>query len=234
MREAQATMAPYEGTAVLETMAEAANYNAWLAGVVIAEARAAAGGRVLDFGAGCGTTAGAVTAAGFAVDCVEPDGCLRERLRAAGLPAHAALPDDRRYDFIYSLNVLEHVDEDRRQLRALRSALRPGGRLLLYVPAFMCLYSAFDRAVGHRRRYRRGDLCARLADAGFTVTSAAYADSLGFLAGLAYRVAGPRDGSLDRRGLTLYDRAVFPLSRRLDRVTGRLVGKNLLVTATAP
>lgn len=223
---------PYSGTAVLETMEEARNYTAYLTGLVLT---AAGGARsVLDVGAGRGTMALALARAGYEVECVEPDDALRRHIAARGRPAHAALPVGRSYDFIYSLNVLEHIEDDDAHLRTLRGALRPGGRLLLYVPAFMCLYSAFDRMVGHHRRYTRPQLRDRLAAAGFTVDTIRYTDSLGFLAALVYRLIGPDDGTLSRRSLVAYDRLAFPLSRRLDRVVGPYVGKNLLAVARAP
>jgi SAM-dependent methyltransferase len=75
----------------------------------------------------------------------------------------------RRLDTILCLNVLEHIDDDRGALRRLRDTLRPGGRLLLLVPAHEWLYGAIDRAIDHHRRYDRGGLVAKLAEAGFEV-----------------------------------------------------------------
>src|SRR5437588_738887 len=69
--------------------------------------------------------------------------------------------------------------------------------------------------------------------AGFRVDRCSYADSLGFLAALAYRAVGNRSGDLNPRSVTVYDRFAFPLSRALDHVTGRLFGKNLALIATA-
>jgi hypothetical protein len=57
-----------------------------------------------------------------------------------------------------------------------------------------------------------------------------YVDSVGFVASLLYRLSG-RDGSVTARSILLYDRLAFPPSRLVDRVTRRLVGKNLLVVA---
>lgn len=227
-------MSSYTGTDNLEVMAEAVNYNAFLAGLVRAPMRP--GDRVLDFGAGTGTFALPLAAAGHPPACVEPDPGLAARLRAAGLEVHAsadALPPGG-LDYAYSLNVLEHIDDDRGALARLHAALRPGGTLMLYVPAFPLLFSAMDRKVGHVRRYRRGDLQAKCREAGFVVERCRYVDSLGFFAALAYRIGGDRDGGIDRRALALYDRWVFPASRWLDRITGRGFGKNLWLLARRP
>jgi len=73
------------------------------------------------------------------------------------------------FDLVGLFDVLEHLDDDLQALRALRQQLRPGGRLLLTVPAHMALWSDYDGASGHRRRYSRHELVARLAEAGFEV-----------------------------------------------------------------
>ncbi len=132
---------------------------------------------------------------------------------------------------MFAFNVLEHIDDDEAVLRELRRVVRPGGRLLVYVPAFMCLYSGMDRLVGHVRRYRRKGLVEMATRAGWTVTACTHADSLGFLTSLAYRAFGPRHGRLDPRSAALYDRWVFPLSRVLDRALAPVGGKNLVLWA---
>jgi hypothetical protein len=88
-----------------------------------------------------------------------------------------------------------------------------------------------DRRVGHVRRYRRSRLVRLLEQAGYSVEKARYADSLGFVAALVYRVLGSDDGSINRRALAFYDRWVFPVSVLLDRVVGRWFGKNVIVLA---
>jgi SAM-dependent methyltransferase len=222
------------GTENLEVMAEAVAYNAFLLGLIADAVPPAA--RTLDFGAGRGTFAGPLRAAGRAMVCVEPDPTARAALTAAGLEAHADLTTvaEGSLDACYSLNVLEHVADDAAVLAALHARLRPGAPLVLYVPAFQMLYSAMDARVGHLRRYRKGPLVRLVEDAGFVVRKAAYVDSLGFLASLAYRWLGRADGAIDRKALRTYDRYVFPLSRRLDSLVGPLAGKNVAVWAYRP
>jgi SAM-dependent methyltransferase len=71
------------------------------------------------------------------------------------------------FDLIGLFDVLEHLDDDVGVLRAIREQLRPGGRLLLTVPAHMALWSDYDIASGHRRRYSRPQLETQLGAAGF-------------------------------------------------------------------
>ena len=73
------------------------------------------------------------------------------------------------FDLIGLFDVLEHLDDDLQALRALHQQLRPGGHLLLTVPAHMVLWSDYDIASGHRRRYTRTQLMARLAEAHYQV-----------------------------------------------------------------
>lgn len=218
--------ASYSGADNLEIMEAAVRYNAFLRGLVTA--RAGRGDEILDFGAGAGTLARPLAAEGFRVACVEPDDTLRARL--AGLPAYAELPADR-FDLIYSFNVLEHIADDSGTVEALRDRLKPGGRLLIYVPAFPVLFGSMDRKVGHLRRYRRAGLAGLVSAAGLRVETARYQDCLGFFAALAFRWFGNDTGAIDEGALVAYDRFVFPLSRALDRWFGGWFGKNLMVVA---
>ena len=212
----------------LEVMEQAERYNRFLLGLVLPLAR---GKRVLDFGAGSGTFAHALAAEGVDVAAIEPDPQLRNKL-TVGASADVIEVASDSVDLVYSFNVLEHIDDDAAALAQLHRVLRPGGRLLLYVPAFLLLYSEMDRRIGHLRRYRKGLLTVLVEQSGFRVDDARYADSLGFFAALAYKAFGPRDGTLNPRGVRLYDRYVFPLSRVLDLGCDPVIGKNLIVRAT--
>ena len=228
----------YAGVENLEVMAAARRYTGYLEHLVASNAGpATAAPRVLDFGAGSGTIASALTTAGYAITCLEPDARLRGRLADDGFRTVAdadGLEAGEQFDLVYSMNVLEHICDDDAALRGIHDLVRPGGLLLLYVPAFPVLFSAMDERVGHLRRYRAPGLVALVEQAGFVVEESAYADSLGFLAALVYRVAGSRDGQLREGPVAAYDRYVFPASRQLDRVTKKLFGKNLIVRARRP
>jgi SAM-dependent methyltransferase len=218
------------GTENLEAMEGARNYQRFLVGSVLSEVDLRR--RVLDFGAGTGVYAKALRAEGADVTCVEPHSGMRAVMDLQGLPVAENVEscEPGGYGTVYSLNVLEHIEDDEAALRALRRCLAPGGRLVLYVPAFQVLFSKMDQRVGHHRRYRRESLEGLLRAAQFRVLKAEYVDSLGFLASLVYRLLG-RDGTITSRSVLVYDRLIFPMSRVLDVVTRRFFGKNVLLVA---
>jgi len=224
----------FEAADLIEVMEEAVHYNRFLIDELVAWSHGAP--RLLDFGAGNGRFSRALHEQHLSVRAIEPDPELRERIRSYGIPSHASLDalGELRFDGIYSINVLEHIQDDRAILSAMHEHLEPGGRLLLYVPAFQVLFSANDERVGHVRRYRRPDLIDSLRATGFRIEDASYVDSIGFVAALWYRWFGDREGRLDPRSVRLYDSVVFPVSRRFDAALRGSVGKNLLVRATRP
>jgi SAM-dependent methyltransferase len=225
---------PYTGIENLEVMREAANYNNYLQSLV--ERHAAGARRVIDFGAGSGTFAIPFAAAGFDLTAVEPDEQLRALLASAGIAAvadAAALPNEA-FQYAYTLNVLEHIEDDVEALRVLRAKLVPRGRLLVYVPAFPILFTSMDARVRHVRRYTRATLRCSLEAAGFEIVMLRYVDSLGFAATLLFKALDNGRGDVNRRLLRLYDRLAFPVSRALDALTHRWFGKNLLALAAKP
>ncbi len=227
-------MSNYTGTENLEVMREAKNYNRYLLKLV--SSHADRNERIVDFGAGTGTFALPMMAAGYNVSCVESDPTLARFLESKQLQVYPGLEkfSDGTVDYIYSLNVLEHTIDDHAVIALWYRKLTPGGTLLVYVPAFGVLYSSMDRRVGHYRRYRRRELCQSLQSAGFTVVRSRYADSLGFTATLVYKTLDKGMGQINVRLLKAYDRVVFPLSRALDCLLGSLFGKNLYVLAVKP
>lgn len=225
-------MTDYAGVDNLEAMRFARNYNRHLCGLV--SRHDPVGGSAIDFGAGLGVFSSCALGERSRVLCVEPDRRLRNHLRNEGYRVTeetGPIPDGST-SYVFSLNVLEHISDDAAAIRELARMLRPGGRLMLYLPAFPMLFSSMDHKVGHYRRYTREGLLPLLADAGFQVLTARYEDFLGFFATLLFRILDRQGGGdINNRALVFYDRWIFPVSRLLSHVFGLWIGKNLLVVA---
>jgi SAM-dependent methyltransferase len=227
-------MTSYSGTDNLEVMAEAKNYNAFLLDLILQPIKPA--DLLLDFGAGIGTFAILLKGLGYQVVCVESDSAQANAIAQQQIQAVTSMQmlSNESIDYVYTLNVLEHIENDVVALQEIYTKIKPGGRLLIYVPAFQCLYSSMDRKVGHWRRYTKRTLAPLVKTAGFEVEHASYVDSLGFFASYLYKYIGDSSGSLNRKSIYIYDRYLFPLSRLLDRLVGHWFGKNLVLLAHKP
>lgn len=128
--------------------------------------------RILDAGCGSGRMLDELGRWGLVsgLDC-EPSGVAAARSRGhtdVRLGAVEELPwADETFDLITCLDVIEHTPDDRRTLAELRRVTRPGGHLVVTVPAYPRLWSAHDVASRHYRRYTRGSLRAAFAAAGW-------------------------------------------------------------------
>ena len=221
----------YSGKDNLSIMENAKNYNNSIMHLILF--RAGLNDKILDFGAGSGTFSKYIKEMGFNVSCIETDAYLISRLNALGLVVNDDIKKilDYEVDYIYSLNVLEHIEDDCQILSEFYNKLSAGGRLFVYVPAFPLLFSKMDIKVGHYRRYKREDLMLKIKNAGFKIDSCRYADSAGFFATVLYKIIDRSDGNINPAALFFYDKWVFPISLKLDYFLGNYFGKNLYVHA---
>jgi SAM-dependent methyltransferase len=147
---------------------------------------AAAAARLLDAGCGTGFNLAALGARGRAVGVdlsMEALGFCRARGVVAARASVLALPfADAVFDVVTSFDVLYHrwVEDDRAAVAELARVLRPGGVLLVRVPALRLLWGAHDEAVLSRHRYTRGEIVRLLRSAGLDVLRASYCNSLLF------------------------------------------------------
>lgn len=198
------------------------------------------GTRVLDVGAGLGATAATFARHNCEVwTALEPDPQLVEKMRLAvasgTLPVWVSprcgtlsdLGEDDRFDTILYIDVLEHIEDDAGELLRATKHLLPGGRLLVLAPAHNWLYTPFDRAIGHFRRYDRKTLLD-IKPTALSTVDLRYLDSAGMLASLGNRLI-LRSASPTRAQIDFWDRCLVPLSVRLDRMTGGRIGKSLLL-----
>jgi SAM-dependent methyltransferase len=148
--------------------------------------------RILDVGCGTGANLLMLSEYGDAegVD-VSEDAlafCRERGLEKVRLGAAEDLPyEDGTFDLVTALDVVEHLDDDLAGLREMRRVLRPGGRVLLFVPTFMFLWGLQDDVSNHRRRYRLPELQRVLEQAGFEIERTTYANITFFLPILVMR-----------------------------------------------
>jgi len=141
--------------------------------------------RLLELGCGSGNVMRALGEFGDVVG-MEPDERLIAAARADGLDVRrGTIPADLVVaegwaDVVLLLDVLEHLDDEAAALATARRALTAGGTLIITVPAFGWLWSAHDRALGHRRRYSARQLRRVVERAGFAVTRVTYFSTLLF------------------------------------------------------
>ncbi|WP_322755610.1 class I SAM-dependent methyltransferase [Frankia sp. Cas3] len=147
--------------------------------------------------------------------------------------AAALVPAVRPVDTLIMMNVLEHIEDDVAALRRLSRLVIPGGRIVLWVPAYPALYGEFDRMVGHFRRYTPATLRRPVELAGLRVERVHPVNLLG---GIAWWVAVRRAGqrSADPRLVRLYDRVIVPISRCVERRIRVPFGQSVLCVATRP
>jgi len=141
--------------------------------------------QILDVGCGTGTMLSHLASFGRAqgVDVDEEAvGYCRERgLKDVRLGEAAKLPfPDRSYDLVTCLDVVEHLDDDVAAFREMRRVLRPGGHLLVTVPANPFLWGDQDEVNLHKRRYVAGELRDRLTESGLNVIRLSYMNALLF------------------------------------------------------
>lgn len=159
--------------------------------------------RILEIG--CGTGHNLPMLARFGeVEAIEIDPAAREiaseRLgRPVGAAPLPALPDVPRgaFDLVAVLDVVEHIEDDVAALQAMKALLRPGGKVLIAVPAHQWMWSAHDEVNHHHRRYSKKTLAAAIGKAGLQPTRLTYFNSLLFPLAAAARVAGRLTGRDD-------------------------------------
>jgi SAM-dependent methyltransferase len=164
------------------------------------------GAKILELGSGTGGNFAMLQGFGT-VTAVEKDALARAlsvrnawgtvEVKAGWLPD--GLPELGRFDLICLFDVLEHIAEDEAALRAVRTLLAPGGRVVITVPAFERLWGLHDEQMHHQRRYERAELAAKLHHAGFAVAQLSYCNMFLFPAALVMRL-------LDRLGSRLWGR----------------------------
>lgn len=187
-------------------------------------------GAVLEAGAGIGANTRLLRELPHSRwTALEPDAALSAQIEGADEVLTGTLddlPDERRFDTILYIDVLEHIQDDRAELRRAAAHLNDGAHVIVLSPAHNFLFTPFDSAIGHFRRYSRESL-RQAAPPELALRKLIYLDSAGMLASLGNRLLLQRSMPTESQILT-WDRVLVPLSRALDPIFAGRVGKSVL------
>lgn len=215
----------YSGKDKLDLMSLSVRYNSVIYQWLIEGLRP--GAAVLDFGAGKGEFCNRLL--DYKVTAIELDEEMHGYLHCKKFRDISSVTE--KYDLIYSINVLEHIDDDVAIVRQLAALLRDNGAIKIFVPAQQELYSNMDKTVGHRRRYSVDSLMHLMTSNGFHVISCRYFDIAGYFSSWVYKLLN-RESFFNAHTVQFYDNIVFPVSRLLDILTfGKVIGKNIMLEA---
>jgi len=197
------------------------------------------GANVLEVGAGIGGTTKYMCAGQHdSWICLEPDENLYRHLvteiSEGNLPACceprqgtlADIPAAEKFDTILYVDVLEHIEDDRSEIERAAEKLVAGGRLIVLVPAHQWLFSPFDSAIGHYRRYNARSLQS-LTPATLSPVRSRYLDACGIMLSLANRTIMRRSAPT-QSNIDFWDRVVVPASRLVDPLLFYRVGKTVI------
>jgi SAM-dependent methyltransferase len=195
------------------------------------------GHRVLEVGAGIGANTPFLNNGIQEWICLEPDvkmaALLVERQRTtAAAGTHTVvgvigdLPNVPSFESIVYIDVLEHIKDDYAEIAAAAARLRPNGTLIVLGPAHDWLFSAFDAAVGHYRRYSAKAL-RELTCPELELIVLRQLDSVGTIASLANRLLLTSNMPTLQQ-IRLWDRVMVPVSRLLDPLLAYKLGKSIL------
>ena len=222
----------YNGEDNLSVMKMAYRYNAYLIDMVINQINSSAK-KILDFGSGDGYFARRISKnLKKDIICLEPADNLQKHYKGSNIKSLEEVASNS-IDAIYSFNVLEHIENDKDIVDNFYKVLRKNGEVLLYLPAFSCLYSAMDKMVGHYRRYTKKDIARLFDNDKWQIDRVVYADFVGFFVTIIFKIIGNKQGKVSPLSIKIYDKFLFPISLFFDKITkGRLLGKNIIIKVT--
>jgi len=233
------------GLQTLERFAQATRFNRWMFDTI----RPFCKGHVLEVGSGIGNLSRHFLEENFTLTASDLrdeyinilHGEFGKHPRLKGIRSiDLALPDfEQRYagllesfDTVVALNVIEHIKEHERAIANCKKLLKPGGHLVVLVPAFQSLYNSFDEELGHWLRYNAKSLNRLLQSQNMEVLHTQYFNAVGIV-GWALNGSLLRKRLIPRRQLMMYDKLV-PLFKMIDAISFRKIGLSVLSVARKP
>lgn len=132
----------------------------------------------------------------------------------------------KKFDTIIYIDVLEHIEDDKKEMETAAGLLNPGGSLIVLSPAYNFLMSPFDNAIGHYRRYNKEELLSK-ANESLAKEKIFYADSFGLLTSLANKYLLKQQYPTKKQ-IAFWDSYIIPISKITDRIIFRLAGRSII------
>lgn len=223
----------------LEITGKTRNYNRWIFETI----KPYLGKRILEIGSGLGTFTEMLSDKNFVI-ATEVDTqylrTLKEKFKNkknvlvtkmdAQKISQLKVAKNKDIDTIVAINVLEHIRDDLGALQNFYSILVPGGKIILFVPAFPALFGDWDSRIGHYRRYTKNDLESKIMSCGFSQTKSFYFNSLGFLGwGFNKVIKKTPQDSIVASQAGIFDRYIVPLLSTIEKFWEPPVGQSLIV-----
>lgn len=137
-----------------------------------------------------------------------------------------------KFDTVFALNVIEHIKDDQLAIANCKKLLKPGGHLIILVPAYQTLYNGFDVELEHYRRYTRKTVTELFISQQINILQTWYFNLAGIL---GWFVSGTilRKRQLPSGQLSFYNKLV-PIFRVIDRITLNQAGLSVIIVGQKP
>ena len=220
-------------------MAKAVHYRRWQFRLIAPYIK----GHTLEIGGGIGNFTPDLARLATSVVSIEPNAYCHAQLleKTRGLPnvtvhnitaeaLEQKMAAGEKADTAVCMNVLEHIKDDESAVRAFSRLLRPGGALVLLIPAAPWLYGEIDRRLGHYRRYSKAGVRALMQKTGLRVVALRYFNFIG-LWGWWWNARVTRQLTQSDSQIHLFDKYIVPWQSRLESILPPPLGQSLLVVA---
>lgn len=218
----------------LESMSQAIWYNQW----TVDQFKKSLHGDILEVGCGVGNFTSQLLNFGeiSAIDINED--YLKHTKRLIGSRGQVGFGDiekgnyffkNKKFDTVVSLNVLEHIQDDKAALSNLFNLLKRGGKLILVVPSQKFLYGEIDKSIGHFRRYEKTELVRKLRSVGFEIIKS---KKLNFLGAIGWFIAGKifKEKKIKKGNIKIFN-LIAPFLLSLENLVEPPLGISILVVA---
>ncbi len=199
------------------------------------------GSKILEVGAGLGGTTHLLISKIEKLDewvCLEPDERLANQIKPSLNGANSKkvkvetkyLSDyspATKFDSLIYIDVIEHIEDDRKELQLAMNYLKPNGHLIILVPAHNFLMSPFDKAIGHYRRYNK-KMLLDIKPQNAEIVVSKYLDSFGLSVSMANKLF-LKQSYPTKQQVMLWNNYIVPVSRKFDSVLSYNFGKSALM-----